>query len=66
MKYHGVFTRHSFTDASGTKQFKWYKAGYLKANENGGQFMRLFHQPQTEFYILEDTQEDKLSASNNQ
>ncbi len=60
MKYLGVFTSHSFKDNMGVEQKKWYKAGYVKESTNGGQYLRLFHQPQTSYYIFDKKQEKEL------
>lgn len=49
----GIFTRHEFKDSSGVKQTKWYKAGYMKLTENGGKFIRFFHQPKIDFFCFE-------------
>lgn len=53
MQYLGVFTRHDYTDENGVTKTKFYKVGYLKLSENGGKFLRLFHQPQTKFYCFD-------------
>lgn len=57
-KYLGVFTRHDYQESGATKS-KWYKVGYMKMTENGGHFLRFFHQPQTAFYCFEPEEELK-------
>lgn len=52
-QYLGIFTRHEYKDISGVTQTKWYKAGYMKLTENGGRFIRFFHQPKIDFYCFD-------------
>jgi hypothetical protein len=55
-QYLGIFARHDYTDNEGNTQTRWYKAGYMKLTENGGKFLRFFHQPQTDFFCFEGDQ----------
>lgn len=55
-QYLGIFTRHDYTDSEGAPQTRWYKAGYMKLTENGGKFLRFFHQPQTDFFCFDNEQ----------
>lgn len=40
-------------EKDGEKKTKWYKVGILKMTENGNKYIRLFHQPNTEFFVFE-------------
>jgi hypothetical protein len=47
-----VCTR-KFYEKDGEKKVKWYKAGYIKETDNGKKYLRLYQQPQTDFFIFE-------------
>ena len=53
MQLFNVFTRKEFQDENNQEKTKWYKAGVLKITNAGGRYLRLFHQPQTEFFLFE-------------
>ena len=59
-QYQGIFTRHEYKDKDGKVNYKWYKAGYIKLTEKGGKFMRLFHQPNIDFYCFETDPNDSI------
>jgi hypothetical protein len=46
-----VCTRRVY-EKDGERKVKWYKAGILKESDNGKRYIRLFHSPQTEFFIF--------------
>lgn len=50
---HNIFTRYSYM-IDGERKNKWCRVGYLKTTERGRQYLRLFHQPETTFYIMEE------------
>jgi hypothetical protein len=52
LKIYDVFTRRIFVE-NGETQKKWYKVGFIKETPNGARYLRLFHQPDTEFFIAE-------------
>ncbi len=65
MKLYDVCTRKVF-EKDGEKKFKWYRAGIMKETDTGRKYLRLFHQPMTDFYLFEkeekipeETQEQK-------
>jgi hypothetical protein len=51
-QYLSIYSRHDYQD-NGTTKTRWYKVGYMKLTENGGKFIRLFHQPHTDFFCFE-------------
>jgi hypothetical protein len=40
-------------EKDGEKKVKWYKVGFLKVADSGRQYIKLFHQPHTEFYVFD-------------
>lgn len=53
-KYLLIFSRHDYQNETGEVQTRWYKVGYLKITENGGKFLRLFTQPNIDYYCFEN------------
>ena len=51
MKYLNVFTKREF-EQNGERKVQFYKVGYIKETEKGGKFLRLFHEPDREFFIF--------------
>lgn len=61
---HNVFTKHCYLK-DGEQKCKWYRVGTLKISDNGGKYLRLFHQPETTFHVMEKDvqQEEKIQGS---
>ncbi|HRH03912.1 MAG TPA: hypothetical protein PLN13_13590 [Bacteroidia bacterium] len=59
MKLFDVCTR-KFYEADGIKKTKWYKAGIMKETDKGSVYLRLFHQPQTDFFVFEKAEAEKI------
>lgn len=51
MKLFDICTRQIY-EKDGVKKVKWYKAGVLKESDTGKQYLRFFHQPETEFFVF--------------
>lgn len=51
MKLFDVCTR-KFYETEGIKKTKWYKAGIMKETDKGSIYIRLFNQPQTDFFVF--------------
>ena len=51
MKLYDVCTR-KFYEKDGEKKSKWYRAGSMKETDKGAMYLRLFHQPMTDFYLF--------------
>jgi hypothetical protein len=52
MRIFDVLTRKVF-EKNGEKKIKWYKAGYIKETDKGTRYLRFFHTPETDYFILE-------------
>ena len=52
MQVLGIYTSRVY-EKDGEKKRQFYKAGILKTASDGRMYIRLFHQPFTEFYVLE-------------
>ena len=52
MKLFDICTR-KFYEKEGEKKMKWYRAGVMKETDKGSRFIRLFNQPETDFFIFE-------------
>jgi hypothetical protein len=51
-KIYEVFTRKNY-EKDGEIKTKWYKAGMMKETEKGSRYLRLFNQPEVDFFIFE-------------
>ncbi|MBI4930185.1 MAG: hypothetical protein HY841_05445 [Bacteroidetes bacterium] len=52
MQIFSICTKRIF-EKDGVVKTKWYKAGIMKITDKGNRYIRLFHQPETEFYIFD-------------
>ena len=52
MKLLNVFTKREFEE-NGERKVQWYRVGFMKESEKGGKYLRLFHQPDTEFFLFD-------------
>ena len=41
-------------EKDGERKTKWYKVGVLKIADSGKRYIKLFHQPQTEFFVFDN------------
>lgn len=51
MKIFDVCSRKIY-QKDGEKKMKWYKAGVLKESDKGSLYLRLFNQPETDFFVF--------------
>ena len=58
MRLFDICTR-KFYEKEGEKKVKWYRAGLMKETDKGTMFLRLFHQPETDFFIYEKVESEK-------
>ena len=58
MRLFDICTR-KFYEKEGEKKVKWYRAGIMKETDKGTMFLRLFHQPETDFFIFEKVEPEK-------
>ena len=52
MKNFDVLSKKEFI-TNGESKISWYRVGRLKMTENGGKYLVLFHQPEIEYYLVE-------------
>ena len=55
MQLFDVFTKKEY-EKEGEKKIISYKAGAMKVTDRGNIYLRLFHMPETDFYIQEREQ----------
>ena len=53
MQLLNICTRKEY-EKDGVKKVKWYKVGTLKIADSGMKYLRLWQQPDTEFYVFEN------------
>lgn len=63
MKLLDVCTRVVY-HRNGKQQVKWFKAGIVKISDTGKLYLRLFQQPETDFFVFDREQKepDRLSV----
>lgn len=49
---HNIFTQYNYIK-NGEHKCGWHRVGILKSTESGRTYLRLFHQPETTFYVVE-------------
>jgi len=52
MKLFHICTKKDF-EKDGEKKTKWYRIGILKEADSGKKYIKLFHQPDVEFFVFE-------------
>jgi hypothetical protein len=52
MQLFNICTRKDYVK-NGESKVKWYKVGFLKIAESGRKYIKLFHQPMTEFFVFD-------------
>ena len=60
MKLYDICTR-KFYEKDGEKKVKWYRAGFMKETDKGSRYLRLFHQPETDFLVFENKEPETLT-----
>lgn len=64
MQLQNICTKKEY-EKDGEKKVQWFKIGILKTAESGRKYIKLFHQPQTEFFVFDnDDQEKGVEAGN--
>lgn len=53
MSIQNVCTKREY-EKDGIKKVKWYKVGFLKQADSGRKYIKLFHQPETEFFVFDN------------
>lgn len=52
MQLYNICTKKDY-EKNGEQKTKWYKVGFLKIADSGKKYIKLFHQPLTEFFVFE-------------
>lgn len=52
MKILGIYTKRKF-EMNGEMKIQYFRAGFLKISDSGRQYIRLFNQPDTDFFIID-------------
>ena len=52
-------------EKNGERKVAWYKVGILKIADSGKRYIKLFHQPNTEFFVFEKDENLKEPAPTN-
>jgi hypothetical protein len=59
MKLFHICTKKDF-EKDGEKKTKWYRIGILKEADSGRKYMKLFHQPDVEFFVFEREENNQV------
>jgi len=57
--YWDVLTKKVFTTKDGEEKSLWFKAGNIKVLPDGKKFLTLFQQPDTDFYIFTQSEDEE-------
>ena len=52
MQLFNICTKKEY-EKDGEKKIQWFKIGILKIADSGRKYIKLFHQPQTEFFVFD-------------
>ncbi len=52
MQVYNICTRKVY-EKDGEHKMNWYKVGVLKIVDSGKKYIKLFHQPETEFFVFD-------------
>jgi len=52
MLMYNICTRKEY-EKDGEKKVKWYRVGALKIADSGKKYIKLFQQPDTEFFVFD-------------
>lgn len=53
MQLFHICTKKEYEE-NGEKKIKWYKAGIFKISERGRKYIRFFHQPMTDYFVIDN------------
>ena len=62
MQLLNICTKKDF-EKDGEKKVAWYKVGILKIADSGKQYIKLFQQPDTEFFVFEKDERPRETLS---
>lgn len=52
MQIFNICTKKDY-EKEGEKKVKWYKVGFLKIADSGKRYIKLYHQPDTEYFVFD-------------
>jgi hypothetical protein len=65
MQLFNICTKREF-DKNGERKTSWYKVGVMKIADSGKKYIKLFQQPQTEFFVFDkDENTQSVAVVNN-
>jgi hypothetical protein len=50
-------------EKNGERKIKWYRIGFLKVTENGKRYIRLFQQPETDFFVFDRSEKPEIALA---
>ncbi|MFT4969485.1 MAG: hypothetical protein ACI9O4_001232 [Chitinophagales bacterium] len=57
--FQNIFAKREIV-ANGEELKIWNKVGIIKTTKNGGKFLQMFHQPETDFFVFDEEKEEDL------
>jgi hypothetical protein len=63
MQILNIYTRKIY-EKDGEKKVQWYKAGFMKVSDNGRKFIKLFHQPNVDFFVVDPEEKNEEGKGN--
>jgi hypothetical protein len=64
MQLFNICTKKHY-EKEGEKKTKWYKVGILKEADSGKRYIKLFQQPDTEFFVFDKDDMTQATAVTN-
>ncbi|MEO8087533.1 MAG: hypothetical protein ABI763_11970 [Bacteroidota bacterium] len=64
MQLFNICTKKDF-ETNGEQKTKWYKVGLMKIADSGRKYIKLFQQPQTEFFVFDKEENKQVSEPGN-
>ena len=65
MLIYDICVRRNY-EKDGEKKVSWYKVGFLKVAETGKKYIRLFQQPNTDFFVFENKEKPEETTEEKQ
>lgn len=63
MQLFNICTKREY-EKDGEKKVKWYRVGHLKVTESGKRYIKLYHQPDTEFIVFDNIEKPQEPQEN--
>ena len=52
-------------EKEGVRKTKWYKVGVMKIADSGKRYIKLYHQPETEYFVFANDENQKETEIEN-